>query len=237
MFILYNSDAYIDEQLIVLSEKRGISVDILKKYHVLKFKDEEHLKKFVESNNNYKDLLEFKDDKSIYTGYLIVDFINKKGTQVIMLVNYNLNSVAKYVNHSSHKYNPYFKNSKVLGLDKIDYKRNHIIVVEGVFDYIHLSSYGYNVISLLGSKIGEYHTLLLDRFKNVYLCFDVDDSGKKSVKDAIKLYEKFNVINIKGISEKYLEEVNIKDIDDLLIRLEAKYSKNEIVSILNQYVK
>lgn len=226
-----------EKELQELSKKRGIPEEVLKEYNVLKFKDESHLEEFVKKNNNYKDLLEFRENKSLYEGYLVVDFLDKKRTQVIMVVRYNSKSVAKYINHRSKKYNPYYKNSKILGLDKINYESDYIVIVEGVFDYIHLSSYGYNVVSVLGSKIGDYHTLLFDRFKRVYLCFDTDNTGRKSIKEIMNKYDNIFQLDVKYISDKYLEDNTIKDVDELLLKLREKYSKIDIKKILDSCVK
>lgn len=190
---------------------RKIPQEDLLKLNVLFFKNETELNNWINDYPNYKGLLEFKDEYLFYNHPLIVNFLDRKQTQIIMVIFYNQQKKVKYINKSSKKYNPYFKNSKILGLNLLDYDKDSLIIVEGVFDYIQLKRLGFNVISVLGSELSDYHKLICERFKKIFICFDNDTTGIKSSNNILKHIDNSFKVNL-----PYIDNYQLKDIDDLI---------------------
>jgi DNA primase len=68
-------------------------------------------------------------------------------------------------------------------------KHGKAIIVEGQFDTTILHTFGINItVGLLGSALSHDHACLLRRYcSEVYLMFDADDAGKKSMERAMDL--------------------------------------------------
>jgi DNA primase len=57
---------------------------------------------------------------------------------------------------------------------------NQVCLVEGVFDYLVLRSWGYSVLALVGTHVRPVALDALKRFACVYLVLDTDDAGRKA---------------------------------------------------------
>ena len=56
-------------------------------------------------------------------------------------------------------------------------RRDEVFVVEGVFDWMTLTSWGYPTVALLGTRLGREGRSYLDKFERVYLMLDADEEG------------------------------------------------------------
>lgn len=64
----------------------------------------------------------------------------------------------------------------------VDWKHDHIIVVEGQFDAISLDQRGYNVVALMGKSLGTGQLAKLMAFKGeIILLLDGDDKGRTAM--------------------------------------------------------
>lgn len=104
----------------------------------------------------------------------------------------------KYLN--SPETDIYKKNKILFGFDLAKdaiRKKDSVIIVEGYFDQIACFQAGFeNVVAVSGTALTEQHLRLLGRFtKNLILCFDTDEAGKKAMLRSSELgYEQdFNV--------------------------------------------
>ncbi len=59
-------------------------------------------------------------------------------------------------------------------------RREEIFVVEGVFDWMTLTSWGYPTIALLGTRLGREGRSYLEQFRTVYLVLDTDEEGRSA---------------------------------------------------------
>ena len=77
-----------------------------------------------------------------------------------------------------------------------------VVLVEGIFDQIRISSYGANCLALLGSSLSEIQAgkLLAMKPKNVILMFDGDEAGRKATEVTYdKLSKRMNAMNVKKV--------------------------------------
>jgi len=56
-------------------------------------------------------------------------------------------------------------------------RRDEVFVVEGVFDWMTLASWGYPTVALLGTRLGREGRSYLEKFERVYLVLDADEEG------------------------------------------------------------
>jgi len=56
-------------------------------------------------------------------------------------------------------------------------RRDEVFVVEGVFDWMTLASWGYPTVALLGTRLGSEGRSYLEKFDRVYLVLDSDEEG------------------------------------------------------------
>jgi DNA primase len=59
-------------------------------------------------------------------------------------------------------------------------RRDEVFVVEGVFDWMTLTSWGYPTIALLGTMLGREGRSYLEQFRTVYLLLDSDEEGRSA---------------------------------------------------------
>ena len=60
--------------------------------------------------------------------------------------------------------------------DVAKFKPREVILVEGIFDAMMLTQYGYNGVANFGVRINEKKLNLLSAFDNVIFCFDNDEN-------------------------------------------------------------
>ncbi len=95
-----------------------------------------------------------------------------------------------------HWHESFDKGSYVYGLDiakEAIRKWDKAIAVEGQFDVGCLHSYGFNMtVGVLGTSLSIMHVAQLARFcSEIYLLFDGDDAGQKSVDRAMELHNQY----------------------------------------------
>ncbi len=59
-------------------------------------------------------------------------------------------------------------------------RRDKVLVVEGVFDWMTLTSWGYPTVALLGTRLGREGRSYLEQFSRVYLVLDADEEGRSA---------------------------------------------------------
>jgi DNA primase len=74
-------------------------------------------------------------------------------------------------------------------------KYEKALVVEGQFDTACSHTYGFNfTVGILGSAFSLYHLCILARYtKDIFLVFDMDDSGLKNLSRSIKMYQSYGL--------------------------------------------
>ncbi len=74
--------------------------------------------------------------------------------------------------------------------DSITSDTDHLIITEGEFDALALCQYGIEAVSIPGGSSNmewiETEWEWLNRFKNIYLCFDMDNAGESGVSSAVQ---------------------------------------------------
>ncbi len=75
--------------------------------------------------------------------------------------------------------------------------RDEVFVVEGVFDWMTLTSWGYPTVALLGTRLGREGRSYLEQFSTVYLLLDSDDEGRSAGREIEKqLGKRAKVVNL-----------------------------------------
>jgi len=69
----------------------------------------------------------------------------------------------------------------VYGVESVK-SRDEVFVVEGVFDWMTLASWGYPTVALLGTRLGREGRSYLEKFRRVYLVLDADEEGALAAK-------------------------------------------------------
>ena len=59
-------------------------------------------------------------------------------------------------------------------------RRDKVLVVEGVFDWMTLASWGHPTVALLGTRLGREGRSYLEQFSTVYLVLDADEEGRSA---------------------------------------------------------
>lgn len=122
----------------------------------------------------------------------------------------------KYVDHEDGEYYYSYSSSSVFQKGKHLYLPNssimkaiedeYLIVVDGLFDAISLSSFGYNVASFMGSKVTAERVMQLRFVKNVLVASDNDKAGITLYTDLKKQLKRVELLPHK----------ETKDIDEVL---------------------
>lgn len=95
-----------------------------------------------------------------------------------------------------HWHESFDKGSYLYGLNKAKRsirKWDKAIIVEGQFDVACMHSYGFDMtVGVLGTSLSIMHISQLSRYcSELYLLFDPDDSGQKSVTRALEMYHQY----------------------------------------------
>lgn len=122
----------------------------------------------------------------------------------------------KYVEHEAGEYYYSYSSTAVFQKGRFLYMPNssitkaiedeYLIVVDGLFDAISLSYFGYNVASFMGSTVTPERVMQLRFVKNVLVASDNDKAGMTLYGDLKK------VLN----NVEFLPHAKTKDIDELL---------------------
>ncbi|BAK56313.1 DNA primase [Candidatus Arthromitus sp. SFB-mouse-Japan] len=129
------------------------------------------------------------------------------------------NRLPKYLNSKDSCV--FKKGSNLYGLnflvkDSISY--DFIIIVEGYLDCISLHNSGIkNVVASLGTALTIDQIKLISKYTNkIYLCFDIDEAGKKATVRSFDLFKEF--ISDSIIEVYVIELYGVKDPDEFLNR-------------------
>lgn len=216
----------VKENIKKVAESRKLEPKTLERIGMLRFDTKEELGEFLKLNPSFKQYLGWlnkywkdKDkggsilNKNIFPSYL-------PNGRIFFYIIYNpLDKNYKYDNIYLGDVVDRVrdKKTKMYGLETLDYTKDSVYIVEGVFDRIRLVEEGYNTVSLLGTSISDYMLKMLKRFDNIYLTMDSDNAGNIAINTA---KDKFNHSNYKGkVYERELyfgtDDTSIKDVDDL----------------------
>lgn len=133
-----------------------------------------------------------------------------------------------------HLHESFDKNNYVYGLNiaKEHIRRNDkCILVEGQFDTMCLHSHGLGMtVGALGTSFSIVQCMQLSRYcSEMYIIFDPDESGEKSVKRAMEMHKKYSLYKYKiQFIPVYLPEGN--DPDDFVV----KYGVKELFILMKQ---
>lgn len=185
--------------------KRKIGDEIIKEFEIgLSFDDNSLSKLLLGKKYNIDDLedigligIKDKYTYDIFRNRIMFPLYNTSGNVVGFSARiYNGEDENKYLNS---KESIIFKKGLLLYNyhRAFDYarKKHEIIIVEGFMDVIRLYTIGIkNVVATMGTAITKDHLDLIRRLsKNVILCFDGDQAGKKATVSAINELEKIDI--------------------------------------------
>ena len=115
-------------------------------------------------------------------------------------------------------------NLYALNIVKKQSKSDEIILVEGYMDVLALHKYGVvNSVASLGTALTENQVDLLKRYKEIYICYDSDNAGKKATSKAI------DVMKNMSIRPKIISLPENLDPDDFI----KKQGVSEFKSLMN----
>lgn len=209
-----------------IAESRKLKSNTLERIGMLRFNTKEELGEFLTLNPEFKTYLgwlnKYWKDKdkvgNILNRNIFPSYLPNGG--IFFYIIYNpLDKNYKYDNIYLGDVVDRIpdKKTKMYGLETLDYTKDSVYVVEGVFDRIRLVEEGYNVVSLLGTSISDYMLKILKRFDNIYLTMDSDSAGDISINNAKDKFNKSNYTGQVYEREKYFgtKDTSIKDVDDL----------------------
>ncbi len=136
-------------------------------------------------NGNYYDF---------FRGRLMIPIIDIRGNVIAFGGRILEDGQPKYLNSPD---SPIFNKNKTLFAFNFAkrYCSEQIIVAEGYMDVIALHRAGFqNAVATLGTAITSNHVGMLARYtKEVVLCYDSDDAGRKATDRALELFQRVNV--------------------------------------------
>jgi|SRR5690625_3042568 len=202
------------ESLEVLSKKRELPQKVLLKRGIFCVFDTDELSFLLEEwNLTFEDAFGKETDqvRLLNEGFIIP--VLDSSYRIMFFVNYNWErgSGRKYLNVYPDSLSQSATNMKMFGAHNLSQavKEDWIVVVEGIFDCIRLEHEGIPAVSIMGTKLLEYHKRFLNRFTKVIYISDADFEGYKGWQNVQKGLD--NVIHypIKGLS---------KDVDEFATR-------------------
>ncbi len=219
--ILLKDNGKSSEDVLKYLTKRGISKDIIKKFH-LGLAPKNYTDLYNELKKDYSNevlekaglILKNKDNKYIdrFRNRLIIPIQNELGDFVAFGARAIEDGQSpKYLNSSDSLI--YNKSKLLYGLytAKEAIKENDsVILMEGYFDVISAQAHGIeNCVAACGTSLTQEHVKLLSRYtksRKIYLSFDTDSAGQKAtVRGAEIIKEVFaGVGNIKLFDESYI---------------------------------
>lgn len=186
---------------------RGINKDVIKTFgigysidswnNLLDFlKDKGYEEKDVEKAGliTYHKKTDRYFDK--FRGRIIFPIINIRG-DIIGFGGRSIDSKnqPKYLNSPETQVFSKGNNLYALNVAKNYNKNQNIILVEGYMDVVSLYKYGIkNSVASLGTALTENQVNLLKRYsREIYICFDSDNAGKKATDKAIDVMKNMNI--------------------------------------------
>ena len=146
-----------------------------------------------------------------FRGRLMVPIIDIRGNVIAFGGRILDDGQPKYLNSPD---TPIFNKNKTLFAFNFAkrYCSEQIIVAEGYMDVIALHRAGFqNAVATLGTAITSNHVGMLARYtKEVVLCYDSDDAGRKATERALELLQRVN------IRTKVLHVTDAKDPDEFI---------------------
>ena len=153
-------------------------------------------------NGNYYDF---------FRGRLMIPIIDIRGNVIAFGGRILDDGQPKYLNSPD---TPVFNKNKTLFAFNFAkrYCSEQIIVAEGYMDVIALHRAGFrNAVATLGTAITSNHVGMLARYtKEVVLCYDSDEAGRKATERALELFQRVN------IRTKVLHVPDAKDPDEFI---------------------
>lgn len=152
-----------------------------------------------------------------FTGRLIFPIYDLQG-RILSIVGYDndkeVAAFSKYMYQSSYQFKK--TNHLFMGYRKYEkaVKDGYILIIDGIFDQVHLEGYGLNACSLMGSVVSPMQLAYLQFVKNKIVVHDNDNAG-------LELFESLNrkLRNVTSISQG-----STWDIDDYL-KIEGNSTK------------
>ena len=218
--LLKNSDS-ISENVLKYLTKRGISKDIIKKFH-LGLAPKSYTALYDELKKDFSDdilekanlIIPGKESRFIdrFRNRVIIPIQNEFGDFVAFGARaIEEGQSPKYLNSSDSLI--YNKSKLLYGLytakDAIK-EQDSVILMEGYFDVISAQAHGIeNCVAACGTSLTQEHVKLLSRYtksRKIYLSFDTDSAGQKATdRGAEIIKEVFEGIgNIKLFDESYI---------------------------------
>ena len=218
--LLKNSDKITEDVLKYLT-KRGISKDIIKKFH-LGLAPKSYKELYNELKKDFSDdilekaglIIPGKEDRFIdrFRNRLIIPIQNEFGDFVAFGARaVEEGQTPKYLNSSDSLI--YNKSKLLYGLytaKEAIKEQDSVILMEGYFDVISAQAHGIeNCVAACGTSLTQDHVKLLSRYtksRKIYLSFDTDSAGQKATdRGAEIIKEVFEGIgNIKLFDESYI---------------------------------
>lgn len=207
------------------AKKRGITGEALRSFGLGFAKDEwKELTDFLKkSGYNEDDIIEaglaVKNEKNrVYDKFrnrLMFPVIDIRGNVIAFSGRALGDDKAKYMNSPETPVFVKGKNLFGLNLAKKFSKDSGVILVEGNMDVVSLYSRGFkNVVAGLGTAFTPEQAQLLKRYsREVYVCYDNDEAGKKA---ALKNIE---VLTSYGNKVKVIEVTGAKDPDEYILKM------------------
>lgn len=217
---------------------RGLKDSIISKFGLgYSFESFNSLKNYLISRgHNVKDLLEiglinFKNGKYFdkFINRLIFPIFDYSGRVIGFGGRVLDDRLPKYLN--SKDSSVFKKGNNLYALNfilKISKTFDNIIVVEGYMDCISLHNHGVtNVVASLGTAFTFEQAKLLSKYTDkIYLCFDMDDAGKKAIVRSFDIFKDF--INQNKLSVFVVQFNGAKDPDEFIKR----YGRDKFNNIL-----
>ena len=102
-------------------------------------------------------------------------------------------------------------------------RRDKVLVVEGVFDWMTLASWDYPTVALLGTRLGREGRSYLEKFERVYLVLDADEEGTLAAKRIRReLGDKARAVNLPNGVEDPSQLSHLERGKELLAQAVAK---------------
>lgn len=203
------------ESLKVLAKKRNMPLKSIIRRGIFCVFDTDELSFLLEEwGLSFEDAFgkDREDVRLLNEGFIIP--VLDSSYRIIFFVNYNWErgGARKYLNVYPDEFSKNGMNMKMFGAHNLAQavKEDWIVVVEGMFDTVRLESVGIPAMSLMGTKLLEYHKRFLSRFTRVVYVSDTDGQGITGWRNVNKGLD--NVIHFPITSiEKDVDEFASKD--------------------------
>ena len=210
--------------------KRGITKDLIKEFKIgLSLINKNNLTDILIKKGYTKKEMELfglgNGINDLFTNRIMFPLFDLNGDTVAFSGRiYNTKSDSKYINTKETK--NFKKGNLLYNYHRARYyvrEEKRLIIVEGFMDVIRLFSIGVkNVVALMGTALTKEQITLIKRLaKNIIICLDGDDAGKKACFKVGEELEK------EGLDVRVITLRDNLDPDEFII----KYGKEEFLSL------